>query len=138
MSAQFPQAGRRPQEGRRWIKRATVALPLLCLVIFGTIIGVRLAGSAVGANADTFAPIKGQVPALVSKSTLLGPTDASQSLTLSVGLKLRNADSLKAYVDSASRTKSINAHHHLTQAQIAAAYAPLASSQQAVISYLQS
>lgn len=137
MSAQFPQFGRRPQDRRRWIKRATVALPLLCLVIFGTIIGVRLAGSAVGANADTFAPIKGQVPALVSKSTLLGPTDASQSLTLSVGLTLRNADSLKAYVDSASRTKSINAHHHLTQAQIAAAYAPLASSQQAIISYLQ-
>jgi kumamolisin len=138
MSAQFPQFGRRPQDRRRWIKRATVALPLLCLLIFGTIIGVRLAGSAVGANADTFAPIKGQVPALVRQSTLLGPTDASQSLALSVGLQLRNADSLKAYVDSASRTKSINAHHHLTQAQIAAAYAPLASSQQAVISYLQS
>lgn len=137
MSVQFPQPGRRPQERRRWIKRATVVLPLLCLVIFGTIIGVRLAGNAIGANADTLAPIKGQVPALVSKSTLVGPTDSNQSLSLSVGLKLRNADSLKAYVDSASRTKSINAHHHLTQAQIAAAYAPLASSQQAVINYLQ-
>src|SRR5579883_3670489 len=39
---------------------------------------------------------------------------------------------------TAPGTKSINAHHHLTQAQIAAAYAPLASSQQAVISYMQS
>src|SRR5579883_1302079 len=38
---------------------------------------------------------------------------------------------------TAPGTKSINAHHHLTQAQIAAAYAPLASSQQAVIDYLQ-
>ncbi len=138
MSTQFPQPGGRPQDRRRWIKRATVALPLLCLLIFGTIIGVRLAGNAIGASADTFAPIKGQVPALVNKSTLVGPTAANQSLSLSVGLKLRNADSLKAYVDSASRAKSINAHHHLTQAQIAAAYAPLASSQQAVIDYLQS
>jgi len=137
MSAQLPQAERRPQNRHRWTRRATVGLPLLCLLIIGTIIGVRLAGSAVGANADTFAPIKGQVPALVKRSTLLGPTDASQSLTLSVGLQLRNTDSLKAYVDSASRTKSINAHHHLTQAQIAAAYAPLASSQQAVVDYLQ-
>lgn len=138
MSAQFPQPGRRPQERHRWIKRATVVLPLLCLIIFGTVIGVRLAGNATGANADTFAPIKGQVPALVNKSTLVGSTDANQSLSLSVGLKLRNADSLKAYVDSASRTKSINARRHLTQAQIAAAYAPLASSQQAVIAYMQS
>ncbi|HEU5374996.1 MAG TPA: S53 family peptidase, partial [Ktedonobacteraceae bacterium] len=34
--------------------------------------------------------------------------------------------------------KSINAHQHLTQAEIAAAYAPLASSQQSVIDYMQS
>ena len=138
MSAQFPRPGRRPQKRRRWIKRATVVLPLLCLVIFGTLIGVRLVSNAIGASADTLAPIKGQVPALVNASALVGPTDANQSLSLSVGLQLRNADSLKAYVENASHTKSINANRHLTQGQLAAAYAPLASSQQDVINYMQS
>lgn len=137
MTTLSPQQGRGPLAKRAWIKRATVALPLLCLLIFGTFIGVRLAVNAAGASAATLAPIKGQVPPLVKKSTVLGQTDASQSLSLSVGLKLRNADSLKAYVDSSSRSKSINAHQHLTQAEIAAAYAPLASSQQSVIDYMQ-
>ncbi|HEY1349762.1 MAG TPA: protease pro-enzyme activation domain-containing protein [Ktedonobacteraceae bacterium] len=138
MSVQSPQPGRGPQEKRRWITRASVMLPLLCCVIFSTLIGARLIGNAAGASADTFAPIQGQVPALAGKSTLLAPTDSSQNLSLAVGLKLRNAANLKAYIDDTSRPHSIHAHQHLTQGQIAAAYAPLASSQQAVISYLQS
>lgn len=125
-------------QGRRaWLKRTTIVLPLLCLIIFGTVIGVRLATNAVNANAANFAPIKGQVPALVKSSTLVGPTDTSQSLSISVGLQLRNTASLRNFIANTSRPKSITAHQHLTSAQIAAGYAPLSSSQQAVIAYLQ-
>ncbi|MGH2479308.1 MAG: protease pro-enzyme activation domain-containing protein, partial [Ktedonobacteraceae bacterium] len=121
-----------------WIKRATIVLPLLCLFIFGTLIGVNLLGNASNASAASLTPIKGHVPALVKTSQLVGPTDANQSLSLSIGLQLRNEDSLKSYVDGMSRTQSITAGHHLTSAQIAVGYAPLASSQQSVITYLQS
>src|SRR5579875_377905 len=121
-----------------WIKRSTLALPLLCLIIFGTVIGARLIGSSTGANAATLVPIKGQVPTLVKTSTLLGPTNTNQSLTLSVGLQLRNSSALKDFADNAIRSRSTRAPQHLTSAQVAEAFAPLASSQQAVIDYMQS
>ncbi len=119
-----------------WAKRATIVLPLLCLLIFGTVIGANLLSSAINANAASLVPITGHVPALVKTSQLVGSTDANQSISLSIGLKLRNEDSLKSYVNSMSRANSIT-KKHLTPAEIAAAYAPLASSQQSVITYLQ-
>ncbi|WP_244422142.1 S53 family peptidase [Ktedonobacter racemifer] len=53
-------------------------------------------------------------------------------------MRLRNADALKNYVDSMKRPKSLNANHYLTKSQVATAYAPLASSEQSIIDYLQS
>ena len=137
MTSLPPQQARGPQTKRKWLRRSTVALPLLCLLIFGTIIGVRLAGNANDASAAGLAPIKGQVPGLVKTSALVGATDTNQKLALSVGLQMRNVNNLKAYVDSMSRPKSLTSHKHLTQAQISAAYAPLEASQQAVINYMQ-
>jgi hypothetical protein len=134
----LPSHSERKLPGRHaWIKRsAIIILPLLCLLVFGSLIGVRLVGSATNAGAASLVPIKGHVPGLVKKSTLLGATDTSQSLSLSIGLQLRNAANLKSYVDNMSRQDS-PASQHLTPAEIAAAYAPLSSSQQAIITYLQ-
>jgi len=134
----LPSHSERKLPGRRpWVKRsAIIILPLLCLLVFGTLVGVRLVGGATNASAASLVPIKGHVPALVKKSTLLGPTDTSQSLSLSIGLQLRNAANLKSYVDNMSRKDSPSSQH-LTPAEIAAAYAPLASSQQDIITYLQ-
>lgn len=124
-------------ERRAWLKRVTIVLPLLCLIVFGTVIATSLVRNATNASAAGLESLTGHVPALVKTSTQVGPLDANQSITLSIGLQLRNTDSLKSYVDSLSRTDSLT-KKHLTPAEIAAAYAPLASSQQSVIAYLQS
>ena len=129
--------GKEPQARRAWIKRATVALPLLCLLIFGTFIGMRLAGNALGANADSLTQLPGYVPALVSKSSLVGQIDTNQSFSVSVSLRLRNIGSLKSFVDSTHHQKSVTAHQHLTTTAVTEAYAPLASSQQSVIDYMR-
>src|SRR5579883_2641771 len=134
----FPsQPEKKPRAKNAWIKRARIALPLLCLLIFGSVIGARLIGGATNAGAASLVALSGHVPALVKTSSLVGPTDASQSLSLSIGLRLRNAAALKAYADNAVRSQSTRKLRHLTSAQIAAAFAPLASSQQSVINYLQ-
>lgn len=132
------QVGEKSRAKRALIKRATIVLPLLCLIIFGTVIGASLIVRATSASAASLATIKGHVPALVKKSTLVGATDPNQSISLSVGLKLRNAGALKTYADNTIRSQSTRKPQHLTPAQVAAAFAPLASSQQSVIDYMQS
>ncbi|MDQ2907014.1 MAG: S53 family peptidase [Chloroflexota bacterium] len=128
---------RKSQERRIWIKRVTVALPLLCLLIFGVVIGARLSSNSTGASAASLVSLPGHVPSLVKKSSLVGAVNPNQSLSLSIGLKLRNTDSLKTYVDSQSKAHTVS-KHHLKPSEVAAAYAPLSSSQQRVITYLQS
>lgn len=137
MTSLPPQRGRQLPSRHAWIKWSTIALPLLCLLIFGTVIGTRLFDNATSADAASFASINGEVPSLVKTSTLVGATDTNQALSLSIALKLRNADNLKAYVDSMSHAKSLTAHQQLTQTELASGYAPEASSQQAVISYME-
>ncbi|MBA2285111.1 MAG: S53 family peptidase [Ktedonobacteraceae bacterium] len=127
---------RKSQERRAWVKRVTVALPLLCLLIFGAVIGVRLSSNSTGASAAGLVSLSGHVPSLVKKSSLVGAADPNQSLTLSIGLKLRNTDSLKSYVDSQSKAHTVS-KHHLKPSEVTAAYAPLSSSQQRVITYLR-
>lgn len=130
------QREKKPQGRRVWVKRLIIALPLLCLLTFGTLIGTRLINNAASASAANLVPLSGHVPSLVQKSSLIGPADANQNLSLSISLKLRNAESLKNYVDSMSKAHTIT-KHQLTGAQVTTAYAPLASSQQSVIDYLQ-
>ncbi len=138
MNPLFPHGEKKMQAKSVWIKHSTLVLPLLCLIIFGTVIGVRLIGSSTGAGAATLVPLKGNVPALVKTSTVTGPANANQTLTLTIGLKLRNAEALQTYANNAIRSRSTRKPQHLTPAQIDANFAPLASSQQAVASYLQS
>ncbi|MEO6890951.1 MAG: hypothetical protein ABI456_16035, partial [Ktedonobacteraceae bacterium] len=80
---------RKSQERRIWIKRVTVALPLLCLLIFGVVIGARLSSNSTGASAASLVSLPGHVPSLVKKSNLVGAVNPNQSLSLSIGLKLR-------------------------------------------------
>ncbi|EFH89871.1 S53 family peptidase [Ktedonobacter racemifer] len=120
-----------------WIKRKTVALPLLCMIIFGIIISSRLIGNTTSASAASLVPLTGHVPSLVKNSTLVGPADPSQNLSISIDLKLRNAEALKVYADNTIHSRSTKKPQHLTQAQVTEAFAPLASSQQTVIDYLQ-
>jgi len=88
------------------------------------------------APAATFVPLSGTVPALVAHSTLIGPVDPRQSLSLSFSLKLRNADLLRQYLATINQPRALNYHRYLSAAQIENAFAPAPSAHAAALSYL--
>jgi kumamolisin len=113
-----------------------LVIPLLALMLMGGSLALYLTNSH-AAPPDTLVPVTGSVPAMVARSKLVGPTTPGQKLSLSLGLRLRNASVLKQYVDDISRPKSVNYHRYLSSAQIIAAFSPTLATQNAILSYLQ-
>ncbi|GAC1580006.1 MAG: hypothetical protein NVS4B1_12620 [Ktedonobacteraceae bacterium] len=89
------------------------------------------------AHASGFTQLAGHVPDIITKSQLLGPTDPTTAITLSVGLRLRNQADLENYVHSLEKAHAQQAHPHMTLDQIVKAYGPLPNAQQAVTTYMQ-
>src|SRR5258708_10981189 len=116
--------------------RLALALPLLSLLIFGTVIGARLVGNATSASAASLVPLSGQIPSVVKSSTVPGSTDPTTQITVVLGLRLRNQDGLAQYIKDTSQAKE-RVKRSMTPNQLIMAYAPLPSSQQAVINYMQ-
>src|SRR5579863_6219013 len=63
--------------------------------------------------------------------------DSNQTISLSIGLKLRNADVLKNYAKDISNPRSVNFHRYLTTAQFQWAFAPGVSTHASMLQYLQ-
>lgn len=80
--------------------------------------------------------MSGQVPSIVKKSTVVSATDPNTPITVSVGLRLRNQADLAQYIKSTTEGKD-RIRRALTSDQLIAAYAPLPSSEKAVIAYMQ-
>jgi kumamolisin len=114
-----------------------LVVPLLAILLIGGSLTLYLTNFAHAAPPDTLVSMPGNVPALTSRSKLLGPTDPGQKLSLSLGLRLRNASVLKQYVTDMSRPKSVNFHRYLSQAQLSEAFLPTAATQNAILAYLQ-
>ncbi len=89
------------------------------------------------AYASGLTQLPGHVPDLITKSQLLGPTNPTTPMTLTVGLRLRNQTDLENYVHTLDTTHTQQAHPHMTLDQIVKAYGPLPNAQQAVTAYMQ-
>ena len=89
------------------------------------------------AHASGFSQLTGHVPDAITKSVLLGPTNPTTTITLTLGLRLRNQADLENYVHTLNVTHTQQAHPHMTLDQIVKAYGPLPSAQQAVTTYMQ-
>ncbi|HYX50329.1 MAG TPA: protease pro-enzyme activation domain-containing protein, partial [Ktedonobacteraceae bacterium] len=120
-------------------KHPLALVPLLFLLICGILFTLHASpfNHLVSARGNGLTQLNGHVPALIKKSTLLGPTDPNTPVELLIGLHPRNEANLKSYVDTLSRTHSTTGHRYLKPSQIAAAFAPLSSSQSAIIAYMQ-
>ncbi|HLH62189.1 MAG TPA: S53 family peptidase [Ktedonobacteraceae bacterium] len=70
--------------------------------------------------------------------TFVSSTATGQSINLALGLKLRNADNLTAYLKAVTDPQSIYYHHYLNAASFDALYAPLPQSEAAIASFLRS
>jgi kumamolisin len=79
----------------------------------------------------------GTVSPLVAHSSLKGAADANQRISLAIGLRPRNLDALKNYVQDIERPGSINYHRFLTPAQVAGAFGPSSATYDALRQYLQ-
>ena len=122
-----------------WGKHPLALVPLLFLLIWGIVFTLHFSplGHITNVQANSLTQLKGHVPSLIKKSTLLGPTDPNAPVKFLVGLHPRNEANLKSYVDTLARTHSTTAHRYLNPTQVAEAFAPLSSSQSAVIVYMQ-
>src|SRR5258708_18021045 len=115
-----------------------IVVPLLSIVLIAGLLSMYLLRNAQAALANQLVPFAGTIPAAVAHSQLTGSTDPHQTLSLSIGLQLRNASVLKNYVNDISNRKSVNFHRYLTSAQFQAAFSPGVAAHNALLSYLKS
>ncbi len=136
-NARFNDWGKRSRSLRS--RQALLAFPLLCLLVIGSLIAYHVLplGQTSRAQASGLVQIPGHVPALVKKSTLLGPTDPNASVQLLIGLRPRNAQAMKAQADALTQLHSVGTRRYMTPSQIATAFAPAPSVQSALIAYMQ-
>lgn len=116
--------------------RLVVLLGLVTILLAGTVfVSGRFFLSANAAPAFTPTGI-GNVSPLISRSKLLGVDHADRTLTMSVGLSLRNQDQLTILLNNLYDPNSPSYHHYLSVAQFAQEFSPTAAQQQAVENYL--
>ena len=115
-----------------------LAMPLLAIVLITGTWTLYTKSFAHAAPPDTLVPFIGTIPTEVAHSTLQGPADTHASITLSIGLRLRNTDMLESYLKDIARPKSLNYHRYLTPAQFAGTFSPSVATHNAMLQYLQS
>lgn len=98
---------------------------------------VSLAVPALAAGQSNTTQITGNVAPWVKQASYVGPTDPNASVTFSVNLKLRNEQTLDAYLRTA-QTPGGGKSNHLTFDQFMAQYGPSAADYQAVQDWLTS
>src|SRR5947209_8723411 len=89
------------------------------------------------------APLSGRVTLpsntsiFTNNSQLVAPMTSSQPITLAIGLSLRNAAGLAAYLQQITLAHSPFYHHYLSSATFNALYAPSLGNETAISNFLQ-
>jgi kumamolisin len=117
-------------------------IPLRKLITVGVtlvLLSVSILSVVVIARARQNAPylMTGQVAPLVAHARLVGPADAQQQLSLSVGLQLRNRQELENLLSDMYNPRSPSYHQFLTAQEFAAEFDPTPDQVQQVEMYLQ-
>jgi hypothetical protein len=73
-------------------------IPLLAIVLLAATLTLYHYNFARAVSADTLVSFPGTIPPAVAHSKLVGQADPQQTISLSVGLHLRNEEALKSYV----------------------------------------
>lgn len=110
---------------------------LLFIALIAGLLSTYMFNGAHAAPADQLVPFSGTMPRVMAHSKLVSPAATDQTISLSFGLKLRNAEVLNNYVKDITNPKSVNFHRYLTAAQFESAFAPSISTQASVLQYLQ-
>ncbi|HEY6407932.1 MAG TPA: S53 family peptidase, partial [Ktedonobacteraceae bacterium] len=111
-------------------------VPLIGMIIIGTVLWSVVAPFTHATSGPGRVLLPSSIARYTSNSKLLAQTAANQSISLTVGLNLRNQAELTSYLQQITTPHSPLYHHYLNAATFAALYAPLPSSEAAVIDYL--
>ena len=114
-----------------------LAILLLIAAMFLSNLGLQVRNGAQAAAADGPVVFHSTLAPQLKHSRLLGPANANQRISLSIGLHPSNEQALKAFATSVSKPKSSNFHRFLTPAQFAAAFAPGQSTYTAIQQFLR-
>ncbi|GHO75108.1 hypothetical protein KSD_28790 [Ktedonobacter sp. SOSP1-85] len=135
MPFKSPVSGEQPKpRGRRsWFIGASIGLALLLGLVTTVLVNLNMSASA-----KSLSSIPGSVPAVVAHSKNVSAVSGDQTLSLAIGLKLRNKEALQGLLQDAKNKKSINYGRHLTASQVQNSFSPTQQSYDAVVSYLQS
>src|SRR5690349_21091176 len=116
-----PRAGSVPPGHHRSLHFAIVSA-LLMLVLLAAGVTTYIARTNTQAASTALTPFTGTISPLVARSTLRGPADPNQTISLAIGLLPRNADELTRYARDVSNRTSVNYHRYLAPSQIAAVF----------------
>ena len=117
-------------------KKVGVILGLLFIFVLGGLfMSIRYFQSA---HAEArFQPTDvGSLPPLLQVSQLLGIDSSNRTLSMNIGLALRNQDQLSTLLAGLYDPSSANYHQYLTPDQFAQQFGPTSEQRQAVIDYL--
>jgi subtilase family serine protease len=113
-------------------------LPVLAIIlIIGTLLLHIAANNPYPASAAGPVVFRGTISPLVAHSHLVGPADPNQRISLTIGLRPRNADGLTRYAQDISNPKSVNFHRYLTSAQITDVFGPTPTAHDAILQFLR-
>lgn len=104
----------------------TLGLGLSCLAVFSC-----------GAADSGWVTLPGHVPAVVSRLQPKGQLAATNTLSLAIGLPLRNREALTNLLQQIYDPASPNYHHYLTPEQFTARFGPTERDYQQVIGFAQ-
>ncbi|HZU70223.1 MAG TPA: S53 family peptidase [Ktedonobacteraceae bacterium] len=131
-------APRPPAESPRWKIRPRVIFPLLAILLITGALSWRFSGNFThAAPAGGSVTFPGTVSPIIKRSHLQGQADPNQQISLSIGLRLSNADGLKHYVEDITNPKSLNYHRYLTPAQVSDVFGPDKATYNALLQFLQ-
>jgi subtilase family serine protease len=117
--------------------RTCIAMAL-AVVATGLLTQTAPAQSLGGINHQQMSDVAVEVPSVVGRSALIGHTDPSRVLHLSISLPPVDSSALEAYVDSVSNPKSRNYHNFLTPEEVGTRFGATNAQVQSVVSYLTS
>lgn len=115
-----------------------VIVPVVGVVVIIALLLVYLSPFTRAAPAVPRAALANVASAYTSASQLVSAAQGNQSISLAIGLNLRNQDQLSSYLQQISTPASPLYRRYLNPASFAAMFGPLPQSEVAVVNYLRS
>ncbi len=115
-----------------------IVVPLISIMLITALLLLFISPFTHAQPANPRVTLSDSVSAYTSKSQLLANTPVNQTISLAIGLNLRNTANLASYLREITDTHSTLYRHYLNLASFAALYGPLPQSEVAISSFLRS